>query len=541
MKKVLILGGATTQVYASATGALTVANAATDPSLLASGSIGIYGLVDEDDTTAANVGLTCLITESTDGTLQIQDSDFASLGNDLVTIAQGGASSAGFPVTIPGIQRKNVYKIVKQVYSAPVKQVSYIGWNGTTGAMTLPTIAANDDATLIAIQKEATTSDQIREQENYSVGGLAASETEYNILAGIVNSVNNQPTLSKTHTAGITTNGTQADFTGTGTALKFTKGSTTVLFMIQDGTDGWVASTGTVAAADIIGVAHANMKSVSFAAAAAGSSAGRHVITIAGTIYNVADAGTDALNATAIAAAINAGTQATAAVTSSTTVTITLVPSLYSAKILAQYTTDDSSFSTPALTVITTTGETQGTIYKAAAAVSAAASFELDRAYVGETGYWLGLTSVVLGAGIITTNTLYGIKMVVDAVDGSAYSYAKQGVIQYATITYSVNPTKGFGTGTAVSKIEEGLIAYRGQMDTMSKWAKQLPRYANVDSTYTAYTLMFTQYTTATGAPHNKSANSTVIIFVPSGQTTLIASITAIFIQLFTNALFINN
>jgi hypothetical protein len=190
----------------------------------------------------------------------------------------------------------------------------------------------------------------------------------------------------------------------------------------------------------------------------------------------------------------------------------------YGAKILVVYSADDSSWTTATLTVNTTTGETVGTIYKAAAAVSAAASFELDAAYTGETGYYIGGTSRTLEAGIVTSITEYGIKMTVDTV-GNSYDYAKQGVLESATLTASVASSKGLGTGAEIVKIEQGLIAYRGQFDTYSKWAKQLPTYASAGTNYDVYTLYLTQSTNATGAPHNKSANSVLMIAFPTGQS----------------------
>jgi len=532
------MGGATTQVYAPVTGALTTKDAALDPSLLAAGAFGIYGLVEEDASSVSGaLGMQALITEATDSTTgKMRYATFAA-GSNIVSLYQGGNPS-GYPVGVQSINRKGVYKIVKQAYVAPVKQISFIGYNGSTGSLNLPSIAANDDATVLAVQKEATTLDQIREQESYSSGGLLASTAAYDVIAPIVNAINNTPTLSKTHTAGITANGTVADFTGTATALLFTKGSTTVYFVIEDATAGWTASTGSVTANDVVFVGHANMKVVTFTANALGSGAGRHVITIAGTIYNVADAGTAAQNATAIAAAINAGTQATAVISGTSDVTITLVPSLYSAKMLVRYTADDASWSTLTLTV-TSTGETVGTIYKAAATASTAASFELDRAYVGETGYWLGLTSTTLGTGIMTTQTEYGIKLRVDGLNGESYSYAKQGVIQNATLTYTLNASKGFGTGTSVAAKEESLMAYRGQIDTYCRWTKQLPRFADSNLTYTCYTLLFIQSTDTTGAPHNKTSRGAIEIYIPSGQSTLITSVEALFGGLFTDALLV--
>ena len=526
MRKILILGGATTQVYAPITGALTTKDAALDPSLLAVGALGIYGLVEEDASNVSGaLGMQALITEATDSTTgKMQDSTFVA-GSEIVSIYQGGNPS-GYPVGVQGIQRRGVSKIVKQIYVAPVKQVSFIGYNGTTGSLSMPTVVANDDAALIAVQKEATTLDQIREQENYSTGGLLASTAAYDVILPIVNAVNNTPTLSRTHVAEIVANSTTITAMATATALKFVKGSTTVYAMIEDATEGWVASTTSVAAGDLINVPHANMTSVTFS-----MHANENTVTIGATSYVGTDGATAEANAIEMVALINAGTQATAT-NAVADITIVMLPGT-AAKITAMY----DSATNLAPTVNATTGDTVPAKYKAAAATTAAATFELDHAYTGETMITRDGTTETLYTGVATVTTEYGIKMTVIGTSGESYSYAKQGVLQYATLTYSVNASKGFGAGANIVKLEEQYMAYRGQNDTYSKWAKQLPRFADATKTYSCYTIIFTQTTETTGAPHNKSANSAIEIYVPSGQATLITSIEALLGTLFTSAL----
>jgi hypothetical protein len=531
MKRVLIGGGLTTQEYGVVTGALTTANAATDPGLLAVGAIGIYGYVENGgvNINAANNNVSALITTATNGVGVVADADFRGAGNELVTIAQGGPVSA---TVIPNIQRRGVSRVMKQVYVAPVREVTFLGFNGTNGSLNLPTITQNSEAYLLAIPMEQTTPDKIREQEDYTSGYLNASESAYSILRKVAESVNLQQYA--THKAEIVTNGTMADWTGTATGVRVTKGSRVVEFVINSSA-GWVASTGTVANADTFGFAHANMLSVTFTAVALGTGAGRHIISIGNTVYNVADAGTDAQNATAIAAAINAGSQATATVATAA-VTITLLNQTKGEKILVVSSNDDSTFSNVSLTTVVTTGEAVATTYRVVGAVSAGATFELDAPYVGENGIYFGGTSTASNAGVISSATEFGLKLT--SFDPTlVYDYARQGVIEFAAITRAVNPTKGLGTGTEVVKIENGLIAYRGQLDTKDRAMKQLPRYANENLNYTSYAIQFRNTTVTTGAPHNKGENSTVILFVPNGQA-CIDDLDAIFKDLFTNAIF---
>lgn len=507
-KKVLILSGS--QNYAASVSS-TTASTATDLTILNTGAVAFYGLVDVDSGGDTNDNRYTLITPtdlSTNG--KISAANFLSGGGYLVTLLQGYPT---YPIKSGDIQTKGVTKVLKQSYLAPVKQVSFIGYNGSTGSLNLPTIAAYDEATLLAVQQEVTTPDQIREQEQYGTAPLLASTTAYDIMLQLINSINN--TTNKTQTAFITSNGTQADFTGTATTLLFTKGSKTVAFMIQDATSGWVASTGTVAKGDLIGVANQSMVSVVFTAGALGSSAGHYVVSVGSAIYVVADAGSAAQNATAIAAAVNAGGLATAVTSGTSDVTITCTRATYSTKILVVHSNDDSAWTTDTLTV-TSTGEAVGMRYKAAADASAAATFTLDTEYQGETGYFLGGTDLALTTGIVTTQTEYGMKLIIDTV-ALVYQYAKQGVIQLADITYTVGASQGFGTGDILVKIEEGLIAYRGQFDQYSKWYKQLPRFAVAATNYDAYTIQYRNTTVESGFDNNKGDNSTMQIYMPSG------------------------
>ncbi len=194
--------------------------------------------------------------------------------------------------------------------------------------------------------------------------------------------------------------GTVADFTGTATMVKVTKGSKQVEFV----TAALAASTGTVAANDIFNIPSTLGRTFTFTASALGTGAGNHVITIGETSYTVADAGTADQNATAIAAAINAGTQARASASTSTVTieynpcTIALPPTVF----------DSNGSSFIAVTIVS--GNAVANKYKVKASVSAGASFLLTQAYQGETGYIVGGTTAATMAGIATV-TNYGIRI----------------------------------------------------------------------------------------------------------------------------------
>jgi hypothetical protein len=423
MNKLLIATGATTQEYASITGALTGKDAATNAGLLASGSVGIYGIVELNATGTAALNLESLITEAaaTDTAGKVLYSGFDdTAANRTIRIAQGGT----FPVSTGSFDRFGVTKITRQAYVAPVKEVSFVGFNGVSGSLGLPTITAGSEAAIIAVQKEGTTKDQMREQENYSTGGLLASTAAYDILSPIVTNINTQQGLSKSHTAFVVSNGSYTNTTTTGN-VTVTKGSTLVSFTAIPAA-GWAAAVG---------------QFISINNTAAG------VTTINAAATNV-----------------------------------------------------------------------NGVVYKI---VSISGNdVTLDRPYEGTTATITGIQTGGAGAGamaLLTGTTEWGVKLVVDEF-GASYDYAKQGVLENATLTASVAPVKGLGYGPDMVKIEQGLIAYRGQFDTYSKWAVQLPTYASASTNYDVYTIQMTQGTTATGAPHNKTANSTIMIAFPTTQ-----------------------
>jgi hypothetical protein len=469
---------ATDMQYGSSDG-ITVNNATT-PDLLVEGSIGIYG--DAKDGT----GLALITSAST-------LSNYTSF-----VMYQGGKNELILLAQFYGSELTTIDSIA---FSKPTKQVSYVGWNGSTGSLNNATTVAGDSGQ-IQLNQRAVTNNPI---DSYFIigdtGNLAASATGYNILLGAVKQLNipRGSTQTKKGTLQITTNTSSvADFTGTATALKFTKGSTTVGFYIENATSGWTASTGTVADGDVINVPHQNMQVVTFTADALGSSAGRHLITIGGTIYNVADAGSAAQNATAIAAAINAGTQATATASSSTVV-ITLLPNLYSAKILVVKTADDSTWSAITLTLTTTTGETTSTIYKANGAVSSAASFELDYAYEGETMYVYGGTNATLNTGIVTLSgsPVYGAKfMAINYFE--EFTHQVNGILENATLTYALTsyalkPTTGSGQGQDMRELENLGRYYRGAVDTYSAVAKTpTTLYTDLTGGYDQYSIVIT-------------------------------------------------
>jgi hypothetical protein len=453
-----LLVGKSTPEYGASRGAPTVADGATYPSDLAEGAIGIF--------------------DASDGTL-IPNSDVANMNlatYPTIFIAQGTAST-GFPVVSQHIQGGNLKVFLGKAYDSPVNAVAYLGYNGSTGSIT---VSNSTEYVARVIDNSKGYEPFPRASYSYKTPATGAGYTIANTIVGLINSDRQAAVYAE-----VVSNGDFTDFTGTATALKFTKGSKTVYFMIEDATAGWVASTGTVTAGDAIGVAHAGMTSVTFTADIAGTAAGRHVVTIGNTIYNVADAGTAAQNATAIAAAINAGTQATATV-STADVTIVLKDKSKGEKILVQQTDDDATWVTATLTVNATTGGTAQKLFKAAASVAAAASFELDREAEFD-GYFLGGVTEALHTGTVASITAYGIKFTA-LVAGGHFTLAKDMGFADDLVTYTTAPKPGSGTYAQVLDLENKAKGYAGAQQRI--WFPfAYPVYVEVGGIYDLITM----------------------------------------------------
>jgi hypothetical protein len=289
------------------------------------------------------------------------------------------------------------------------QQVSTIGYNGTSGS--LP--SANDTSYFIKVRKNdndaANRSQPMSLSAQYKTDGSATQEeVAFGLVSTFKKSITDQEPANGYAIAEVIGDGTVADFTGTATILKFTKGSKTVETYIKaaDATSDFTASTASVNDGDIINVPSSGGKSFTFTAVALGAGAGRHLVMIGDTAYNVADAGTAAQNATAIAAAINAGTDASASVATAD-VTITFKPCV-KGPITVLSTNDDSTWAEVAYTI--DSGDANETKYRVDGTTSGAATFELDAEFQGETGYHFGGTTVATNTGIATV-TNYGVKI----------------------------------------------------------------------------------------------------------------------------------
>jgi len=509
VKYASVVGNNTTETAIAGSGSTNVINT------LAEGAIAIYGL-------KISTGLQELITTTIAGT----PANFANYSEFI--IFQGGKGT-GELVEIGRFKANELAGLKANAYIAPTKSVSYIGYDGSTGLLNLPTIVNGDSAAVEVKTRMGSVNPIFQDYFVADAGVLTSTADGYSILALLANQLNAEPTNVRHVKAEIVSNSASiADFTGTATALKFTKGSKTVSFVIQDAT-GWVDSTGTATGTNVIGVPHQNMVSVTFTANLLGTGAGRHLVTIGGTTYNVADAGTAAQNATAIAAAINAGTQATATVSTADVTIVMKSTTIVNSKVTVTYSADDITWTVPTLTVNTTVGSTIETIYKVAATATGAASFKLDRAFEGETMYAIGGTSLLVNTGVITLagTPQYGLR-ITGYTAGHDIIVSRSGVLQYATLSTEsttvpiVKASYGMGTYSQVADMENQAIYWRGASDTAELPNKSpLNKYAVSGKTYDIYSILVkTQYEAPFGFS-NKTGNniSNISVAFETGYT----------------------
>lgn len=197
MKQILI--GKAVNYAASKTSA--TAESATNPDLLAEGAIGIYGI----DNTAGNdnAGKLVLITLATNAAGKVADSDYKG---DMIYLAQGTREGSFLS---NGIQVGGIKSIVGKVYAAAVLQVSYVGFNGTSGSLNLDQFLDRDEGT-IGITSTTLDSQQFP-KDNYSTNRIYANSDVYDVLVSVL--AKNRADQQRIVSVGLVSNGTATNFT----------------------------------------------------------------------------------------------------------------------------------------------------------------------------------------------------------------------------------------------------------------------------------------------------------------------------------------
>lgn len=355
---------------------------------------------------------------------------------------------------------------------AATEQVTFVGFNGTSGTLG----AANSSDYIVAafIDNVRTNFNNSPSVAHWSMKS-SASATDSEVAEGLLESflawrerAPEKIIKCERVASGATNTGAAFD---TATIAKFTKGSTSVAVYTKAaaGNATITASVDTKVANTIVTVPSTNGRVFTFSASALGAGAGSHVIYIGNTSYVVADAGNDAQNAAAIVTAINAGTQARASAADAV-VTITYGEHLVNyLPPMVLSSVDDATFAVVAVT--TTVGNATSIKYIVPTATSAAATFDLDHPWQGETGYVYSATidsaakfTYLTGDYTIGATPVWGLKFTGEPyeINAEKYNYAKvtfklglQGDFgSTALVTYSSAATEGNGTYAQIARLE---------------------------------------------------------------------------------------
>lgn len=442
--------------------------------------------------------------------------DLTAMGTtEQFLVVQGLGSSKPLLKSEPMTIGNTKITVAKHVISR--QQVTIVGYNRASTAGSLP--AANDTDYWLKIRKNDNDAAN-RSQPSSKFGQFKsdASGTQEELAFGMVTNLIKNFALEPANNylnVEATGDGTVVDFTGTATAMYFTKGSKTVTFVDLER----AASTGTIADNDIINVPSSGGTSFSFSAHATGP----HDVVIGDTVYTTADAGTAAQNATAIAVTINAGTLATAVVATAL-VTITLKPCAIA---LPPFVTNDTGGTDAIVAITILTGDANEVKYRADGAVSGAASFTLDAAYQGETGYVLGGTTVATMCGVASV-TNYGIKLtgVQADFDVNAFRdyYVNRFTVSFADgdtlVTSLQGAMNGTGMGYQVLMDEYETWGTEGQNEMLSVPPKNRETVATKCAEYSSISIEWTE--SITGLVGQSGAKGMVLIYCElDGDSTL--------------------
>jgi len=354
---------------------------------------------------------------------------------------------------------------------APKEQVSYIGYIGSGSSLLAAAPATGLTKSLYGsvdvIDFNVSGNRIIKKEFNYFA---TDSDTATTIAAGLVqNMISNvakmaEPIYKAERVASTTS---IAALTGSSTVTKVTKGSKVVeVYTVNaDDTGTLSTSTATVTAGDVISFPSTSATSFSFAVGTLGTS-GSFAVYIGTTLYFITDQGADTANAAAIAAAINAGTQATASV-STTTVTITYKDNnQYGTPMVMTDATGATALTTVAVTTLV--GDAIPVKYVVAATTSAAATFLLDVAWQGETQYFMDGTVATSNSGVATLASsagVWGIKLtgkpkqyipqVMRGFEKVRFTVSLGGdFISTCPVTYSIAAVEGKGTSYQIQELE---------------------------------------------------------------------------------------
>lgn len=421
--------------------------------------------------------------------------------NDAGTVQTGAitSSTSTYRVVMKTAQGKVIYSPHFQgtkmsfkdytAYDGHVEQVSFLGYNGSTGAMD----ASAGQTFKLRIFLEWTKSVLNNSALILEVPFYTTDATQRTLVDGLFDGVvalmNRQP-YTYLRVNRVSDLASMSAFATANMAL-VTKGSQTVAVYTKAtaATVAISASTTSATATYAVNIPSTNGRKFTFTA-----TANDHAIYIGTKSIYVADAGADTDNATAIAAAINLSTNdinsvAYATVTSSTTVNIFYRDSFYG---LPPVVFSNVAASPATVAVTIATGDAVPNTYTVSATTSAAATFLLDKAWTGETGYvYIGTTLASnMGTAAISGISNWGLKLTsvrpsnfvpqtdvpyVGSFSLKFNNLAYTAVSTTASVTDSVTPYDGTGTYRQIANQE----AYASFMNKQSM-VQAYPSNANL-------------------------------------------------------------
>lgn len=318
-----------------------------------------------------------------------------------IVIAQGKTGTGAMRKS-DVINKNNVVTIKVKGYSEPTEQIDFIGYNGSSGAIA----ETNENDYFVHLKWNGGDRGFEFPQQNFilahyksdaSASGLEVASNLVEVLAADA-----RKKKERDFKAEITSNGNATEVAATD-MIKLTKDSKTVSFFAGEGT----ATTGTIAADALLAIPSSEGRTFRFTAGA-----DAHIVYIGDWSTGViADAGTQAQNATAIVAAINADTSNACkftAATDSNDVVITYMPDYYNVPPVAY---NDTGNDMLAMTI--STGNAVPVRYIVETGASSAASFTLTVPWQGETCYVAAdsTAGANMFAATLGTVTSYGIKL----------------------------------------------------------------------------------------------------------------------------------
>lgn len=393
----------------------------------------------------------------------------------------------------PWIDASKLRKVTAVTGVKSTEQVSFVGYNGTSGSLG-GAPASTSDYILKGIIKNTKTTYNCTPFITHWSYQAAASASEQTIAKGLLDSFNAwakrfpEKVLACERVAATTSVAAH----DTATVVKLTNGSKSVALYIKATAPNTTltASTTTIAANTVINAPSWNGRTFTFTCLDAVG----HTCHIGTESYYIADQNTAADgsdNATALVALINAGTVATA-VAATAAVTVTYNDNFYGLPPMV-FSNVAAAPTTVAVTIAS--GDAVPVKYVVSATTAAAATYVLDTEWQGPTGYAYTGTTAATHVGETTLNgDDFGLKFTskVLPVSFEKRNYEK---VRFelgvdgdfptdVTVTDSVAASEGVGVYAQI-----GILERQAQMNEGQAWVQSYPsvNYRNETAKMAAY------------------------------------------------------